>query len=511
MTNPRPKDSVPVLAYLSSQPLSQSCRMRIFHNNDSNLSIALYVTVTLHRAAEQQVFVMQYDADNHRENRPAASHPPISKHIPIDRLAEYARHVDPETTTLTLSLMQPAPVWCPRDQIMAPQASADSVVAFDELVELARATTVHLVFDYKWLTGAARAAVQRLIKGKLALHGFPLTKYFAKTWERKDWTHFAPASATAHSPTPEASNKRARSVSGLSTPSPPAKRPLADNPIAPSPTEVASSPPEYAKPGSEADYQTLAIRRVVLRELPAILASTLPAVLPTIFAVPDSDINCFASDASTFSKLELTAAGAAFVPHLVAHLQPQIQDLMERAMSRTGEQREAAMLEFEEHIDDLRLGLVTVKEDGEMEMMRMIDEKTEGLQQDLEDEGNDIAFRFSAEVSSAADDIANAAAERFRQRLEALERQALKSLIKNVNAQPFRTLVECELARQLGRPDVRGESRSRGVRKAKGGCRAQGRRERTSDQPLRAWQKSHRDAERQLRWLLCTGQAHPTA
>jgi hypothetical protein len=199
MTNSRPKQSVPVLAYLPSQPLSTPCYMRIFQKDDKQLSIALYVPVTLHGTTEEQIFVMQYDADNQRNRSPAAlDSAPV--YIPKDRLAEFVRNTEFETTTLTLNLKQPAPIWCPLNQVMAPQAIPASAAAFAELVELAKATVVHLVFDYKWLTGTQQAAIQRLTKGKVSLDGCSLNKFFNKDWEVKDWTHFAPATAAAFAP-----------------------------------------------------------------------------------------------------------------------------------------------------------------------------------------------------------------------------------------------------------------------------------------------------------------------
>jgi hypothetical protein len=196
-----------VLAYLTSQPLSMLCYMRLFQKDDKQLSIALYVPVTLYGAVEEQVFVVQYDADNQRNHYPATLNS-VPVHVPNDRLEELARHTKPETTTMTLNLKQPAPVWCPLGQMMTPQPNPASVTAFVEFVELVKATTIHLVFDYKWLPEANQAAIQRLIKGKVSLNGYSLNKFYSKNWEVKDWTHFAPVVAPALPP--EATNKRAR-------------------------------------------------------------------------------------------------------------------------------------------------------------------------------------------------------------------------------------------------------------------------------------------------------------
>lgn len=123
MTNVRPKAGVPVLAYFTHEPLSMMCCMRIFQKDEKQLSIALHVPVNLQGAEAEQVFVVQYDADNQRNRHPAAlNSAPV--HIPSDQLEELARHTEPETTTTTLNLKQPAPVWCPLDQVMTPQSNS---------------------------------------------------------------------------------------------------------------------------------------------------------------------------------------------------------------------------------------------------------------------------------------------------------------------------------------------------------------------------------------------------
>lgn len=487
MTNARPKPGVPVLAYSTHEPLSMMCYMRIFQKEDKQLSIALHVPVNLQGAEEEQVFVVQYDADNQRNRHPTAFNS-VPLRIPNDRLEGLARHAEPETTTLTIHLKQPAPVWCPLDQVLTPQPTRADVTAFGELVELAKATIVHLVFDYKWLSDVQQASIQRLVKGKVSLAGYPLARTFARDWEVKDWTHFAPAPAPALPP--EASNKRERpgehhthttawrpsanqAVSGSTSSSPPTKRAILDDSNARSPTEIASSPPEYAKPDSEADFQTQAIRHVVDRELPAILPAALAAVLPSVFAAPDPHINSFDSDASTFPKMQLTAAGAALIPHLLAHLQPQMQDIQDRALSRTRTQRENAELEFEEDVDNKKAELHDITERGTMELERAVAHTTDQVRHDLSDECENIVTDVSDQVRRAVDDVVDETTKH----------------IGEIARQTLGRLVEREIVRQIGRPGGCVERVLRGVRKGKGGCRAVGRRERTSNEPLDVWQR----------------------
>lgn len=191
MTSARPKLGVPVLAYLTSEPLSLSCHLRIFKNDSSQISFALHIAATLRDAEEEHAFIAQYDCDNFR----SAALDLVPVYTPFDRLDKIARHADPDPKTLTLNLKRPAPIWCPLWQAIAPRAEAESVATFNELVNVTKATAVHLVVDFKWLAPDIQATIKQMVKGKRTFNRFPLDKYYARHWELKNWTDFAPATA----------------------------------------------------------------------------------------------------------------------------------------------------------------------------------------------------------------------------------------------------------------------------------------------------------------------------
>lgn len=194
-------------------------------------------------------------------------------------------------------------------------------------------------------------------------------------------------------------------------------------------------------------------------------------------------MNSFDSDASEFPQLQLTATGAALIPHLLAHLQPQMQDIQDRALSRTRRQRENAELAFEEDVDDKKMELHEITDTGKMDLERAAAHRLDDFRHALRDDGDDIVTEVNDQVRLAADDVVEGTMRRLRE----------------MNRQAIGRLVEWEIARQSGRPDDRfercpRESGLRGVRKGKGGCRAVGRRERTSNEPLDAWQMRRRSA-----------------
>lgn len=193
--NARPKHGVPVLVCLSlpSKPVCVQCYMRVFQTDESRLSLALYVSVGLSGVQEPQTCVLQYDADGLNRTATALMSGVVDL---TDRLAEVARHADPAPTTLTLTLNRPPPVWCPRAHALSPQPTSESASAFTALAALAKATTLQIVFDAKWLTNETQAGLQRLVRGKVSLRGCVLDKYFKSQWEVRDWTAFAPSSPT---------------------------------------------------------------------------------------------------------------------------------------------------------------------------------------------------------------------------------------------------------------------------------------------------------------------------
>lgn len=193
------KHGFPVLVYLTSEPLSLSCSLRIQHRESrKQVTLMLRTCISLHGADSEQAFVAQYDADNLYDTPNMAA----NTHIPSARLDRIVRN--PRTTqikTISLRLKEPCPLWCPQLDILLPQPEPSHVELFNELVQLAKATTVRIVFDNNWLSLEQRIPIQRIVDGELELAGFPVADYYSRYFKRRDWTVFAPA---------ETSNKRAR-------------------------------------------------------------------------------------------------------------------------------------------------------------------------------------------------------------------------------------------------------------------------------------------------------------
>ncbi|KAJ8116857.1 hypothetical protein OPT61_g1802 [Boeremia exigua] len=391
--------------------------MRVLHNEArKQFTIALRTSALLHGAEDEQAFVAQYDADNLTPGTIAFDTATI--HLPGERRSAIARNADPQIMTLSLSLNKPCPLWCPRLEALAPKPEPGAISSFNELVALAKAMKVHIIFDYKWLHKDTRAVFQRLVKGKERLSGYPLEKYYAKALRLADWTIFSPADAAAAPPTyAEPPQKRPRQVSH-STPSPhPPKRQLLEQVQSPvqilSPTECATSPSVYANEQDEYDFQYQAISRVVVRHLPGILKEVLPdlikAVFPTLLTLPASFESSFDSEASQVPNL--TPIGAALIPHILAHIQPQLQKMQSQALSSALQRREEAALDFEDDFEFHKAELMQIRDDG-------ID--------DLQREATDALHSAQEKGADWAEELAEEAEEAVCARLDALKARMLR-------------------------------------------------------------------------------------
>jgi hypothetical protein len=225
---------------------------------------------------------------------------------------------------------------------------------------------------------------------------------------------------------------------------PPYKRKIVEHEQAPSPTELATSPAtvkSYREDGfaaekpidDERDFQTRAITRVVQRHLPAVLADVLPAtlkqilpellpaMLPALFALPASftssyDSSSLDSDSShaqppqtsgkslvqdlppyNLRPSDLTPLGASLLPHVLAHVQPQLQKMHARSLARGVHRlhRDAA-LELEEEAEEYKAELAQVRDDGFEDLQHEAGYRLD----EVREMGRDVAEEVGIEIES---------------------------------------------------------------------------------------------------------------
>ena len=264
---------------------------------------------------------------------------------------------------------------------------------------------------------------------------------------------------------------------------PPYKRRILDQEQAPSPTELATSPATVKSHGEdgyatdkliddEHDFQTRAITRVVQRHLPAVLADVLPvalkqvlpellpAILPALFALPASfssfyDSSSFDSDsshsqptqtsrASSDQKLppynlrpsDLTPLGASLLPHILAHMQPQLQKMHARSLARgVHNWHRNATLELEDEAEDHKAALTQIRDDGVEHLQHEAGYRLD----EVREAGRDVAELVGMEVES----VVWASAERAI--------RDVKRAVREAALQPKATEVRLRGHRRVGK------------------------------------------------------------
>lgn len=210
MTNNIRKHGFPVLAYSTLEPASPWLCSLLFKHSDKRkqATISLKSSISIHGFEDEQIFMFQYDADNLVPG--TSSLGPATIPLPQTRLDEIARQAAPQMRTLSLSIKETCPIWCPPfSGPIAPKPGFDT--PFHQLVKLAKATAVHILFDYNWLHKDHQPSFQRFISQEERLTGFPVGAYYAEHYRLADWTVFSPFDAAQAPPSyAECSNKRPR-------------------------------------------------------------------------------------------------------------------------------------------------------------------------------------------------------------------------------------------------------------------------------------------------------------
>jgi hypothetical protein len=198
------KRGVPVLAYPTSDVASQwSCSLVVKHSETRmQATISLQSSLPIHGFDGEQTFTLVYDADNLVPGETCLDHTSMS--LTQAQQKEIARQGSPKLKTICLTLKKPCPVWCPLSSgIIAPKHGFDS--PFHQLVKLARATEIRIIFDYNWLHRDKQVQFERIVSHPEELAGFTIDNY-ANRYRQADWTIFSPIEDVASEPPPSYTN-----------------------------------------------------------------------------------------------------------------------------------------------------------------------------------------------------------------------------------------------------------------------------------------------------------------
>ncbi|PSN59691.1 hypothetical protein BS50DRAFT_594347 [Corynespora cassiicola Philippines] len=407
------KRGIPVLAYPASDTASPwPCSLVMKLSEDRmQATLSLQSSVPIHGFDHDQTFIFLYHVDNFVPGSTCLG--PVTIPLPQTLLDRVARQGNPQLRTLSISVKEPCPILAPPSSTnMAFKRGFDG--PFHQLVKLAKATRIHILFDHNWIHRDQYPRFESLISHPEGFTGFSHGKFISKPHTLVDWAAFGPAEDEPDAPPSytDASNKRARQISTSPTPkSPPSKR-LLLSPVpefVSSPTEkatTASTPsprpplsPVLSKPtfpisqndraatASTTNHQPTypdvatpvsqnALNNAVEILLPNALHQILPGMLHQLFARPPSlPSQSPPSTCNVQSPEPIVSLGSLIKAQVAAH-EAHIRKIYADVADHAADVRNAGDVEFHEAIDEY-------KYEGIAELNRAYDDKLDDLKDDI--------------------------------------------------------------------------------------------------------------------------------
>lgn len=211
------------LAYPASnlsvdKPVSPCLCSFVFQCDDAKLATLLLVARIPTAHGTESQFVLQYDADTLMPHAVKLStgngyitQSQLDKILPVKGKGKKR----PDMKTLDLSIKGPVPLWCSASNpSFSPQPGCE--LAFRALVDLAKATTVHVVLDYSHVRKKYQGMFKAFSKATRGLVGYPVEALLVQQGLRKaSWEVFAPIEAAGAPPAYEGSRTCKRSRQGM--------------------------------------------------------------------------------------------------------------------------------------------------------------------------------------------------------------------------------------------------------------------------------------------------------
>ncbi|KAJ4355132.1 hypothetical protein N0V95_003214 [Ascochyta clinopodiicola] len=481
-----------VLAYPASnlsvdEPVSPSLCSLVFRCDDAKLATLLLVASIPTAHSTESQFVLQYDADalmpyaaKLSSGNGYVAQSQLDEILPVKGKGKKR----PDTKTLDLSINSPCPLWSSvDDQSFSPKAGCEP--AFQALVNLAKATRVHVVLEYSHVRKQYQGMFKAFSRATKSLVGYPVEGLLVAQGLRKaSWNVFAPTEDLGAPPAYEGSRSRKRSRQG--SPSSPIQPPRCWTPKSPTGShssdktipfspEAAAAALRRAEFGYRTDVisaafekrlsahldelralQGKAIEVAVVKHLPAYfdadrhaeavdaavsrkLDTTLQALLPSAIEdllvpkdLPSSPATSFTSHDSRgirYPKLPpLTRVGQTMLPHLRTHLTEQFHLYQKQQLQRFESLADKTFDDLERAAYDDRArehaDFETEMEEHKAEILLM---KKDTLN-DLWRQGDEMLEQGKEVCSTFGEDI-NEQLFRLCDKIDRLNRHALRKMV----------------------------------------------------------------------------------
>ncbi|KAF9690391.1 hypothetical protein EKO04_011606 [Ascochyta lentis] len=318
-----------------AEPVSPCPCSLVFRCDDAKLA-TLLLAVTLPTAhGTDDTFVLQYDADElvpytvRLTNGNAHITPSqLDAVVPVKGKGK----TRPDIKTLDLSIKHPCPLWCPA-QITACSPKPGYESAFQQLAHVAKATRLHIVFDYKQLRKERHSMFKAFSKAVKGLVGYPVDALLIKQGLRKaSWEVFAPTEPAGAPPAYEGSRVRKRPRQG--SPSSPIQPSRCWTPKSPTESHTSEktipfSPDAAATAFERArlHHQTDVIHAAIEKQLPAHLDKVTALQAEAIDAAVARQLLAYFGEAQHTEAVD-AAVGRQLDTALQARLPDAIEDVL---------------------------------------------------------------------------------------------------------------------------------------------------------------------------------------
>jgi hypothetical protein len=189
----------------------------VFRCHDGKLAtLLLVITIPTAQGAESQ-FVLQYDAHDLIPSAAKLSsgtgyltQSQLDEILPVTAKAK----TRPDIKTLDLSIKHASPLWCSAgNPSFSPKPGCEPT--YQALVDLARATTIHVVLEYSHVRKEYQGSFKAFSKASRGLVGYPVAASLVEQGLRKaTWEVFTPTQVAEAPPAYEGSRTRKRSRPG---------------------------------------------------------------------------------------------------------------------------------------------------------------------------------------------------------------------------------------------------------------------------------------------------------
>lgn len=411
------RGGIPVLTSLASDmPLPLPCTLVAKHSAaQQQATLSLQFRISIRGFDEEQQITLLYHADNIFANAAALKIAIVS--LPQALLDQIARNKGTDMRILSLQLKAPCVVRCPTSvETIAPHKTPD--MRFSQIHNIARATRLYILFDHNWLHPTKIARFQQVVTNPA-----PLSPFIENNKLRHaDWTIFdtgvtAPPPCLSPPPLYEenvSSNKRPRQ--SISPPTSPLPKRVLLSPariLQLSPTEKATTTTASPSPRPRRLPDTLtpnvqeAVNDALAVALPSALQAILPNMLAGLLAAPPPSFSSSPSHSKSLAQHTPLAPLHHLVrAHLTAHADSLAQQMTADLLEHASELRNITDVDLKEDLDDHRVDVAMLKEDGLRDIDRAFDEKLD-------------AFRENAEaIVESVEEETKAVFDEARERLE---------------------------------------------------------------------------------------------